>query len=71
MRDEEPVVTGDCHAAAVGMLQCLQMLADEADRRSLFRTRVALRRAIRACRAEQAAEAAAVRPRTRRSLALH
>ena len=69
MRDDEPAA-GDCHAAANGLLQCLQMLADEADKRSLSRTHSALRRAIRACRAEQET-GPALRARPRRSLALH
>jgi hypothetical protein len=68
MRDDEPA-SGDCHAAPVGFLHCLQMLANEADRRQLLRTHTALRRAIRACRDEETAD----RPprRTRRSMALH
>lgn len=69
MRDDEPSA-GDCHAAAISFLQCLQMLADEADKRSLSRTHLALRRAIRACRAEQDTAGPAA-PRPRRSLALH
>lgn len=68
MRDDEPA-SGDGNAAPVGFLQCLQMLASEADRRHLFRTHVALRRAIRACQAEAADELPA--PRPRRSMALH
>jgi len=68
MRDDEQSA-GDCHAANSGLMQCLQMLADEADRRHLSRTYLALRRAMRACRAEQ--ETAAAVPRPRRSLALH
>ncbi|HUB15422.1 MAG TPA: hypothetical protein VMB34_25965 [Acetobacteraceae bacterium] len=69
MRDDEPAA-GDCHAASIGLMQCLQMLANEADRRRLPRTHLALRRAIRACRAEQEGTPVA-RPRPRRSLALH
>ncbi|HUB45253.1 MAG TPA: hypothetical protein VMB73_09730 [Acetobacteraceae bacterium] len=68
MRDDESAA-GDCHAAATGFMQCLQMLADEADRRGLPRTHIALRRAMRACRAEQ--EIATPPARTRRSLSLH
>lgn len=67
MFDDE--AAGDCHAAASGFLQCLQMLADEADKRRLSRTHMALRRAIRACRAEQDSDRVPQRPR--RSLALH
>ena len=70
MRDDEPAA-GDCHAAATGFMQCLQMLADEADRRHLPRTHQALRRALRACRAEEDRGAGASASRTRRSLALH
>jgi hypothetical protein len=70
MQDDD-AVTGDCHAAAVSLLQCLQMLAAEAERRDLSRTRVALRRAIRACWEEQTQARAVPRPRSRRSLALH
>lgn len=68
MRDDKPA-SGDRHAAEVGFLQCLQMLANEADRRQLLRTHGALRRAIRACRAEEGDPQPP--PRTRRSMALH
>jgi hypothetical protein len=47
------------------------MLAAEADRRCLPRTHVALRRAIRACWAEETQDRATPRSRPRRSLALH
>jgi hypothetical protein len=70
MQDDDPAL-GDCHGAATGILQCLQMLAAEADRRRLPRTHVALRKAIRACWAEQTQARAAPRARPRRSLALH
>jgi hypothetical protein len=70
MRDDDSA-PGDCHAAAVGIMQCLQMLADEADKRCMSHTYTALRRAMRACRAEQAEDGARLRPRVRRSLALH
>jgi hypothetical protein len=70
MQDED-TASGDCHAAAAGLLQCLQMLAAEADRRGLSRTHVALRKAVRACWAEETQNRAAPRPRPRRSLALH
>ncbi|HUN43444.1 MAG TPA: hypothetical protein VMU81_24380 [Acetobacteraceae bacterium] len=68
MRDDESAA-GDCHAAASGFMQCLQMLADEANKRHLTRTHIALRRAMRACRAEQGIETPP--PRARRSAALH
>ncbi len=68
MQDDD-TATGECHAAATGLLQCLQMLAAEADRRGLSRTHVALRKAVRACWAEEAQDRAT--PRPRRSLALH
>ncbi len=70
MQDDD-TASGDCHAAAASLLQCLQMLAAEADRRCLPRTHVALRRAIRACWAEETHDRAMARPRARRSLALH
>jgi hypothetical protein len=70
MQDDD-TPSGDCHAAATGILQCLQLLAAEADRRGLSRTRVALRRAIRTCWEEETQDRLAPRPRARRSLALH
>jgi hypothetical protein len=70
MQDED-TASGDCHAAAAGLLQCLQMLAAEADRRGLSRTHVALRKAVRACWAEETQDRTTSRPRPRRSLALH
>lgn len=57
------------HASAAGVLQCLSMLAEEADNLGLSRTFVALRKAIRACQAEQRAPAGG--PRPRRHLILH
>jgi hypothetical protein len=68
---DEGTASGDCHAAVAGILQCLQLLTAEAERRGLLRTRVALRRAIRACWAEENRDRPAPRPRPRRSLALH
>jgi hypothetical protein len=56
------------HATAANVLQCLTMLAEEAVNLNLPRTMLALRKAIRACQAEQA------RPmplRVRRHLVLH
>lgn len=70
MQDDD-TASGDCHAAATGILQCLQLLAAEADRRGLSRTHIALRRAIRACWAEEPQDRATPRSRPRRSLALH
>jgi hypothetical protein len=70
MQDEH-TASGDGPAAAAGLLQCLQMLATEADRRGLSRTHQALRKAIRACWAEEAHDRQTARPRVRRSLALH
>jgi hypothetical protein len=70
MQDQDPA-SGDCHAAATGILQCLQLLVAEAERRGLSRTRIALRKAIRACWAEESRDRPAPRPRPRRSLALH
>ncbi|HTW73233.1 MAG TPA: hypothetical protein VME47_25370 [Acetobacteraceae bacterium] len=70
MRDDESAA-GDCHAVATGFMQCLQMLADEAEKRRLPRTHIALRRAMRACRAEQEIATLSARPRSRRSAALH
>jgi hypothetical protein len=57
------------HASAANVLQCLTMLAEEAVNLNLPRTMVALRKAIRACRAEQARPVPA--PRARRHLVLH
>ena len=42
------------HATAAGLLQCLTMLAEETGNLNLPRTLLALRKAIRACHAEQA-----------------
>jgi hypothetical protein len=70
MQDDDPA-SGDSHAAAAGLLQCLQLLAAEAQRRNMPLTRGALRRAIRACWAEERPESATPRARARRSLALH
>jgi hypothetical protein len=42
------------HATAANILQCLTMLAEEAVNLNLPRTMLALRKAIRACQAEQA-----------------
>lgn len=57
------------HATAANVLQCLTMLAEEAENLNLPRTMLALRKAIRACQAEQARPMPA--PRPRRHLVLH
>jgi hypothetical protein len=56
-------------ATAANVLQCLVMLAEEAVNLNLPRTMLALRKAIRACQAEQARPVPALRPR--RDLVLH
>jgi hypothetical protein len=57
------------HATAANVLQCLTMLAEEAVVLDLPRTMLALRKAIRACQAEQARPMSPARPR--RHLVLH
>jgi hypothetical protein len=57
------------HASAANVLQCLTMLAEDAVILDLPRTMLALRKAIRACQAEQARPIAPLRPR--RHLVLH
>lgn len=57
------------HQTAANVLQCLTMLAEEAVNLNLPRTLLALRKAIRACQAEQARPMPA--PRARRHLVLH
>jgi len=57
------------HATAANVLQCLTMLAEEAVNLNLPRTMLALRKAIRACQAEQARPMPPLRPR--RHLVLH
>jgi hypothetical protein len=56
-------------ATAANVLQCLTMLAEEAVNLNLPRTMLALRKAIRACQAEQARPMPTLRPR--RHLVLH
>jgi hypothetical protein len=56
-------------ATAASALQCLIMLTEEVGNLNLPRTMVALRKAIRACQAEQARPTPALRPR--RHLVLH
>ena len=57
------------HATAAGVLQCLTMLAEETANLNLPRTVLALRKAIRACQAEQARPVPMLRPR--RHVVLH
>jgi hypothetical protein len=57
------------HATAANVLHCLTMLAEEAVILDLPRTMLALRKAIRACQAEQARPIPPLRPR--RHLVLH
>jgi len=57
-------------ASAVSILQCLDMLLEEADRLGMPRTVVALRKAVRACNAEQSARPPPIAP-PRRHLILH
>jgi hypothetical protein len=57
------------HAAAANVLQCLTMLAEEAVNLNLPRTILALRKAVRACQAEQGRPTPPLRPRRR--LVLH
>jgi hypothetical protein len=57
------------HATAANVLQCLSMLAEETANLNLPRTMLALRKAIRACQAEQARPLPPMRPR--RHLVLH
>jgi hypothetical protein len=57
------------HATAANVLQCLTMLAEETVNLNLPRTMLALRKAIRACQAEQGRPVSALRPR--RHVVLH
>jgi hypothetical protein len=56
-------------STAASVLQCLTMLAEEADYLNLPRTLLALRKAVRACQAEQSRPNQVMRPR--RHLVLH
>ena len=58
----------DSETLTSNILHCLQMLEEEADSLGLFRTQVALRKAIRACQTERAAPAV---PARRRGIVLH
>jgi hypothetical protein len=68
MFEDEPSPAA-CLESAISILQCLQMLAEEADNLSLSRTTLALQKAIRACRTEQSR--ASPRPRARRLQVMH
>jgi hypothetical protein len=68
MAENDPPETAR-QVSAAGVLQCLTMLAEEADNLGLSRTLVALQKAIRACQAEQARQLPGLRPR--RHLVLH
>jgi hypothetical protein len=57
------------HATVANVLQCLTMLAEEVVILDLPRTMLALRKAVRACQAEQARPIPPLRPR--RHLVLH
>ena len=69
MTDDHEPSARDFQAAAIGILQGLHMLAEEADHLRMSRTYVALCKAIRACETEQARLTPGMRPR--RSLTLH
>lgn len=56
-------------ATANAVLECLTILAEEAENLNLPRTVLALRKAIRACHAEQTRPTPLMRPR--RHLVLH
>lgn len=56
-------------ATAANVLECLTMLAEEAVNLNLPRTMLALRKAVRACQAEQGRPMPI--PRVRRNLVLH
>lgn len=69
MLDDEETAAARQTTTAANVLLCLTMLLEEADTLNLPRTMVALRKALRACQAEQSRPGAA--PRTRRHLVLH
>jgi len=71
MTDEDEPSATDCHETAIGILQGLHMLAEEADHLRLSRTYAALCKAIRACQAEHARMGSDARPRPRRYVTLH
>lgn len=68
MAEEDSPEPGS-HRSAIGILQCLTSLAEEAQNLGLMRTNMALRKAIRACQAEQAHPHP--NPRPRRHLVVH
>lgn len=68
MFDDEPTDSAR-HTTAANVLLCLTNLVEEVDSLNLPRTMVALRKAIRACQAEQGRPGGA--PRPRRHLVLH
>lgn len=68
MLDDEPPETAR-HATAASILLCLTNLVEELDNLNLPRTMLALRKAIRACQAEQGRPGGPVRPR--RHVVLH
>jgi hypothetical protein len=70
MADDEPF-SADCRPTTTGILQCLQMLAEEAENLHLLRTELALRKAIRACTAERNRLNPSNRQRPRRYRVLH
>jgi hypothetical protein len=57
------------HLTSASLLQCLTMLAEEAVNLNLPRTILSLRKAVRACQAEQ--ERPVALPRPRRNLVVH
>jgi hypothetical protein len=66
---DDDLPEADRHLTAESVLRCLTMLADEAVNLNLPRTMHALRKAVRACQAEQARPMPM--PRVRRNLVLH
>jgi hypothetical protein len=57
-------------ASAASILECLKMLVEETDKLHLSRTNLALRKAVRACQAENN-RLTPTRGRPRRNLVLH
>ena len=70
MQDDDSASVGS-RASVLGILHCLKMLAEEADNLQLPRTRLALRKAIRACQAEQDRGKAMRIGASRRGMTLH
>ena len=58
MAEDDPFAS-ECEANAAGIMQCLQMLAEEAASLRLSRTLAALREAIDVCAAENVIDAQA------------